>query len=99
RGEFVVIYPSRRMLSTQARLFLDRFEAEVAHIHGIWEQAIGGRRRLARRAPGRARKRASGETGGSVTETPTHPTAPTKKQWKHTRAPRAAPPPRERTTP
>ena len=54
RAEFVVIYPSRRMLSTQARLFLDRFEAEVAHIHGIWEQAIGGSRRLARRARERA---------------------------------------------
>jgi len=43
-AEFVVIQPARRTLSTQARLFLDRFEAEVAHIHCIWEQAIGGPR-------------------------------------------------------
>jgi len=41
-AEFVVIQPARRPLSTQARLFLERFEAEVAHIHRVWEQAIGG---------------------------------------------------------
>jgi hypothetical protein len=40
-AEFVVIQPARRTLSTQARLFLDRFEAEVAHIQGVWEQALG----------------------------------------------------------
>jgi LysR family nitrogen assimilation transcriptional regulator len=40
-AEFVVIQPARRTLSTQARLFLDRFEAEIAHIHRVWEQAIG----------------------------------------------------------
>ena len=40
-AEFVVIEPSRRTLSTQARLFLERFEAEVAHIHGVW--AAGAR--------------------------------------------------------
>jgi LysR family nitrogen assimilation transcriptional regulator len=39
-AEFVVIEPSRRTLSTQARLFLERFEAEVAHIHGVWAQAL-----------------------------------------------------------
>src|SRR5262249_4122681 len=43
-AEFVVIEPARRPLSTQARLFLDRFEAEVAHIHHIWAQAIGAPR-------------------------------------------------------
>jgi DNA-binding transcriptional LysR family regulator len=40
-AEFVVIQPARRTLSTQARLFLDRFEAEVAHIQGVWKQALG----------------------------------------------------------
>lgn len=40
-AEFVVIQPTRRMLSTQARLFLERFEQEVAHIHGVWDKAIG----------------------------------------------------------
>ncbi|MGH6725932.1 MAG: LysR family transcriptional regulator [Pseudolabrys sp.] len=39
-AEFVVIQPTRRTLSTQARLFLQRFEAEVAHIHDVWEAAI-----------------------------------------------------------
>jgi LysR family nitrogen assimilation transcriptional regulator len=42
-AEFVVIQPARRTLSTQARLFLDRFEAEIAHILAVWEQAIGTR--------------------------------------------------------
>jgi hypothetical protein len=27
-------------LSAQARLFLERFEAEVAHIHAVWDAAI-----------------------------------------------------------
>jgi LysR family transcriptional regulator, nitrogen assimilation regulatory protein len=40
-AEFVVIQPTRRTLTTQARLFLERFEAEVAHIHDVWNQAIG----------------------------------------------------------
>jgi LysR family transcriptional regulator, nitrogen assimilation regulatory protein len=40
-AEFVVIQPARRTLSTQARLFLERFEAEVAHIQDLWEQALG----------------------------------------------------------
>jgi hypothetical protein len=35
-----VIQPTRRTLSTQARIFLKRFEAEVAHIHKVWDQAI-----------------------------------------------------------
>jgi LysR family transcriptional regulator, nitrogen assimilation regulatory protein len=39
-AEFVVIQPSRRPLSVQARLFLDRFEAEVANIHAIWDKAL-----------------------------------------------------------
>jgi DNA-binding transcriptional LysR family regulator len=40
-AEFVVIQPARRTLSTQARLFLERFEAEVAHIQDVWAQALG----------------------------------------------------------
>jgi hypothetical protein len=39
-AEFVVIQPTRRTLSTQARLFLERFEQEVAHIHEVWDAAI-----------------------------------------------------------
>jgi LysR family nitrogen assimilation transcriptional regulator len=51
-AEFVVIQPTRRTLSMPARRFLERFEAEVAHIHAIWEEALAapvapnGRRRL-----------------------------------------------------
>lgn len=44
-AEFVVIQPTRRTLSTQARMFLERFEREVAHIHGVWEGAIAGTQR------------------------------------------------------
>ena len=39
-AEFVVIQPTRRTLSTQARMFLQRFEAEVAHIHEVWGEAM-----------------------------------------------------------
>jgi LysR family tcuABC transcriptional regulator len=39
-AEFVVISPSRRTLSPQARLFLDVFEAEIARIQGIWAKTI-----------------------------------------------------------
>ena len=39
-AEFVVVQPTRRTLSTQARMFLQRFEAEVAHIHEVWDRAI-----------------------------------------------------------
>lgn len=42
-AEFVVIQPTRRTLSTQARLFLQRFEQEVAHIHTVWNEAIAPR--------------------------------------------------------
>jgi LysR family nitrogen assimilation transcriptional regulator len=49
-AEFVVIQPARRTLSVPARLFLERFDAEVAHIHAIWDRAlaappVSGRRR------------------------------------------------------
>src|SRR5215475_4351325 len=39
-AEFVVIQPARRTLSVPARLFLERFEAEVAHIQAIWDRAL-----------------------------------------------------------
>ena len=39
-----MIQPARRTLSVQARLFLERFEAEVAHIHRVWDQAIAPQR-------------------------------------------------------
>ncbi len=39
-AEFVVIQPTRRTLTTQARMFLERFESEVAHIHNVWDAAI-----------------------------------------------------------
>ncbi len=47
-AEFVVIQPTRRTLSTQARMFLERFEQEVAHIHDVWNAAIAptSRRKL-----------------------------------------------------
>ena len=48
-AEFVVIQPARRTLSTQARLFLQRFEQEVTHIHDMWDRAIAGPR--ARKIP------------------------------------------------
>jgi LysR family transcriptional regulator, nitrogen assimilation regulatory protein len=50
-AEFVVIQPTRRVLSTQARLFLERFEQEVAHIHAVWDRAVGA-------VPSRTAKRA-----------------------------------------
>ena len=48
-AEFVVIQPTRRVLSTQARLFLERFEQEVAHIHDVWDKAIGRKTMLRQR--------------------------------------------------
>ena len=39
-AEFVVISPARRMLSTQAELFLQAFEAEIVHIQDVWAQTI-----------------------------------------------------------
>jgi LysR family tcuABC transcriptional regulator len=39
-ADFVVISPSRRTLTTQAQLFLDMFEAEIAHIQDVWAQTI-----------------------------------------------------------
>jgi LysR family transcriptional regulator, nitrogen assimilation regulatory protein len=45
-AEFVVIQPRRRTLSTQARLFLVRFEQEVSHIHDVWDRTIARNKRL-----------------------------------------------------
>jgi LysR family transcriptional regulator, nitrogen assimilation regulatory protein len=42
--EFVLIQPARRTLSAQARLFLERFEAEVARIQAVWGKAIKAKR-------------------------------------------------------
>jgi LysR family tcuABC transcriptional regulator len=39
-AEFVVTSPARRTLSTQAQLFLDVFEAEIARIQNVWSQLI-----------------------------------------------------------
>jgi len=39
-AEFVLIQPARRTLSMPARLFLERFEAEVANIQASWEAAL-----------------------------------------------------------
>jgi LysR family tcuABC transcriptional regulator len=39
-AEFIVIEPARRVLSTQARLFLERLEAEVARIRGVWRRKL-----------------------------------------------------------
>lgn len=44
-AEFVVIQPARRTLSTQARLFLERFEAQIAHIQLRWQRALAARAR------------------------------------------------------
>jgi LysR family transcriptional regulator, nitrogen assimilation regulatory protein len=52
-AEFVVIQPARRTLSTQARMFLERFEQEVAHIHEVWNAAIAGTAHKPKRAAGR----------------------------------------------
>jgi len=37
-AEFVVISPTRRTLSTQARLFLECFEAEIARLQQVWAE-------------------------------------------------------------
>lgn len=47
-ADFVVIQPTRRTLSTQARMFLERIESEVEHIHKRWNAAIKPARKKAR---------------------------------------------------
>lgn len=54
-AEFVLIQPTRRTLSTQARLFLERFEQEVAHIRQVWDETLAGKPPSPRQKPmGRA---------------------------------------------
>jgi len=36
----VIIEPARRALSVQARLFLQRLEAEVARVRGVWRRTL-----------------------------------------------------------
>src|SRR5579872_5954339 len=67
-AEFVVIQPTRRTLSAQARLFLERFEQEVTGIHAVWQRAIAARapRRVGKRRGGAdptLRKEPSSRTG------------------------------------
>jgi hypothetical protein len=66
-AEFVVIQPARRTLSTQARLFLDRFQAEVAQIQARWEQALSA---PSVRDGARSRGRHAREGGHPVTTAP-----------------------------
>jgi LysR family tcuABC transcriptional regulator len=47
-ADYVVIQPSRRTLSLQARLFLKRLETEVHQIHTIWADAMRQRPRKGR---------------------------------------------------
>jgi len=42
-AEFIVIEPARRVLSVQARLFLERLEAEVERIKGVWRTKLRAR--------------------------------------------------------
>lgn len=49
-AEFVVIQPTRRTLSTQARMFLERFEREVAQIHEQWDRVIARTKKTKLRA-------------------------------------------------
>ncbi len=39
-AEFVVISPTRRTLSAQARLFLEAFEAEITRVQDVWARLI-----------------------------------------------------------
>ncbi len=69
-AEFVVIQPARRTLSMQARLFLDRFETEIAGIHAIWEKALaapakGNGPKKTRRSNGRSNGGNSRRNGGA----------------------------------
>lgn len=65
-ADFVAIQPARRTLSTQARLFLARFEREVAHIQNAWDAAIKGTRRAftSPRSAGRGRSPSAAKATG-----------------------------------
>jgi LysR family transcriptional regulator, nitrogen assimilation regulatory protein len=47
-ADFIVIQPTRRTLTTQARMFLERIESEVKHIHKRWDAAIKPARKKTR---------------------------------------------------
>lgn len=59
-AEFVVVQPTRRTLSMQSKLFLERFEEEVNRIHAVWDKAMqsarNSRRALRPRHPASAGK-------------------------------------------
>ena len=55
-AEFVVITQARRTLSTQARLFLETFEAEIARIQEVWARTIPPTMFPERPARGRPRR-------------------------------------------
>jgi LysR family transcriptional regulator, nitrogen assimilation regulatory protein len=59
-AEFVVIWQARRTLSTQARLFLECFEAEIGRIQDVWAQVIPP----ATYPAAAARRRANGRRAG-----------------------------------
>ncbi len=62
-AEFVVIQPARRTLSVQARLFLERFEAEIASIHAVWNRALAPSAAAnGHKPPGNKRQRRIGTT-------------------------------------
>jgi LysR family transcriptional regulator, nitrogen assimilation regulatory protein len=65
-AEFVLIQPARRTLTAQARLFLERFEAEVAHIHAVWDAAIAGARGGAARRLRPAKRRSLAVANGGA---------------------------------
>jgi len=60
-AEFVAITPARRTLSTQARLFLEQFEAEVARIEQIWSEALAVNDRPAAKAAHKLRGKKSAD--------------------------------------
>src|SRR4029077_18657391 len=80
-AEFVVIQPARRTLSVPARLFLERFEAEIAHIQAIWDRALAG--------PGAANGRNRTGHGPGRSQPTTETTRPLRR---HSGAPRSGEP-------
>ena len=64
-AEFVLIQPARRTLTAQARLFLECFEAEIAHIHAVWDAAIAGAQRTRLRSGPKAKSPRAKITTGS----------------------------------
>ena len=67
-AEFVVIQPARRTLSVPARLFLERFEAEIAHIQAIWDKALAGPVAASRRRRNSSPRSFRGASAGKFTQ-------------------------------